>query len=273
MASHGSCVITSVTNPASALDLPRVTAILAHPTLSTSKPLLVRAPGRVNLLGEHVDYSGYGVLPMAVTASVLIRIKEVPTPPNEAPTITVSNTDAKFETSVHPADPSADLDLSAFHWSYYFMCGYKGTFDAITSPPTAFSSLEIVVSGNIPSGAGLSSSSAFVVASTLATAGFYGEPMTRTDLAKAAIEGELYCGTLSGGMDQVRRASEARTTLINLNKRAIREPIAQNERLTSSFLFVHSVFVAGRQHPLHSQRSALHPVRSLAHVRPCPVAA
>jgi galactokinase len=158
----------------------------------------------VNLLGEHIDYSGYGVLPMAITSSVIIRVQEVPPLYSDAaPTITISNTDPNFKTVTHSADPSQSLDLSDFHWSYYFLCGYKGAFDKLASTPQrSLKSLQITVDGNVPSGAGLSSSSAFVVASTLATAAFYDIPLTRTELAQAAIDGELYCGTMSGGMDQ-----------------------------------------------------------------------
>lgn len=199
---HNAAIVTTQASaspcPASAL-----------PLLASLSPgpgsVVARAPGRVNLLGEHVDYSGYGVLPMAIEAQVLASIAEVPDEPGGqpgGPTVTVSNADPRFEPRTYPADPNTELDLADFSWAHYFMCGYKGALASFPGPPPKLRSLEVKVSGNVPSGAGLSSSSAFVVASALATAARYEVPLSRTSLAEAAIAGELHCGTLSGGMDQ-----------------------------------------------------------------------
>lgn len=166
-------------------------------TYQAPPEFFVRAPGRVNLIGEHIDYMGYSVLPMAIANDILIagRIVEA------AEGVQVHNVKESFSPKTLEADPAAEVAAEEHHWSRYFHCGYKGVFDASEGEAMPVG-MQVMVSGTVPTGAGLSSSSAFVVASFLATATANGKTFTRTQAAEACRACEQYVGTMGGGMDQ-----------------------------------------------------------------------
>ena len=91
----------------------------------------VRAPGRVNLIGEHIDYHGYGVLPMALEQDFLIAVSKHPSEggvPQKDAVVTLYNTDGRFSPAEIALDPSTDIASNlpkAQSWSRYFHCGYK----------------------------------------------------------------------------------------------------------------------------------------------------
>ncbi len=71
------------------------------------------------------------------------------------------------------ADPAQDVDRANHSWANYFLCGYKGVHDYLAArggagAGAAAGGLEIMVDGRVPTGSGLSSSSALVCASALA---------------------------------------------------------------------------------------------------------
>ncbi|KAJ3296275.1 galactokinase [Rhizoclosmatium sp. JEL0117] len=173
----------------------------------TEPDFVARSPGRVNIIGEHIDYCGFSVLPMAVDRDVLIAVTATPnTDPSQPSTITLTNVNGekyKEESFIHkPNDPNIiEIDASVHAWSNYFKCGYKGIHEdlKLTTPAPH---LNVMISGNVPAGAGLSSSSAFVCATAVAVGRSVNAPLIKQSLTETAIRSERYSGVQTGGMDQ-----------------------------------------------------------------------
>ena len=155
---------------------------------------LARAPGRVNIIGEHIDYSGYAVLPMAVEQDVAVACSL-----NDQRLLRLANT--REEYSQHSQSTRESASISGHDWFNYFLCGYKGIVDDLgVGEPMG---MDVVVDGNVPPSAGLSSSSALVCCAALSTA--YAnriEMPTKQELAELCAKCERYIGTEGGGMDQ-----------------------------------------------------------------------
>lgn len=124
-----------------------------------------RAPGRVNLIGEHVDYCGYAVLPMAIQQDILVACSR-----NNSGTLNLSNTDGRYPSFAAPMD-ALKIDDGDPRWHHYFLCGVKGILESegLDKVCTWASGMDVLVQGIVPPSAGLSSSSALVCAAALAT--------------------------------------------------------------------------------------------------------
>ncbi|EHB18405.1 N-acetylgalactosamine kinase [Heterocephalus glaber] len=154
----------------------------------------VRAPGRVNIIGEHIDYCGYSVLPMAVEQDMLIAVEPV-----ETYILQLANTNPlypDFSTSVN----NIQIDKTKLLWHNYFLCGFKGIQEHFgLCDPTGMNCL---VDGTIPPSSGLSSSSALVCCAGLVTLTVLGMRLSKVELAEICAKSERYVGTEGGGMDQ-----------------------------------------------------------------------
>ena len=168
---------------------------------------VARSPGRVNLIGEHFDYSLYEVLPMATAADVLIAVSTTPTHEHTAQ-VAIANVNAeKFHPSSFRISESGDVDIdaSALDWTNYFKSGLRGAMTLLerrgSSKPAQ--NMNILVDGTVPAGGGLSSSAAFVCASALAVLrAHHHTNVIKKELVELAIVSERAVGVNSGGMDQ-----------------------------------------------------------------------
>jgi N-acetylgalactosamine kinase len=157
---------------------------------------IVRAPGRVNLIGEHTDYNGYPVMPMAIDRDFVF----VAAPRTDA-AITVVNASPAFEqrsfSARFPISPSPQGD-----WGNYIKAAVHGILDAGWVDAEKAVGFQAAVGGTIPESAGLSSSSALVVASALAFLTANNKSIDKNQLAELLARAERYVGSEGGGMDQ-----------------------------------------------------------------------
>lgn len=159
----------------------------------TKNYTILRTPGRVNLIGEHIDYSNLPVFPAGIEKDIYIIFK-----PSDNNLITITSFGEKFPKETF----QLTRNLQSFtqgHWGNYVKAGIQTILDYFDSTGKGFQAL---IAGNIPAGSGLSSSSALVVASAGAYLTANNLDIDKLVLAEKLAEGEKYVGTAGGGMDQ-----------------------------------------------------------------------
>lgn len=149
---------------------------------------VARAPGRVNLIGEHTDYSELPVLPIAIAQSLFVAAA-----PTDEPVVRAFSTSFDGEASIVRADPHA----SGAPWHRY-IAGALAQLAEVAPGRGA----DLLISGDLPSTGGLSSSSALTMGVLAALVAAWRLPFDAEDLVRLAIIAERHAGVESGGMDQ-----------------------------------------------------------------------
>jgi galactokinase len=156
---------------------------------STSAARVV-VPGRVNLIGEHIDYHNLAVLPMAVPRAVRISYRTLDEPVVRALSAGgYGERRFRFDAPVTPG-PAGD-------WENYL----KAAASAALQKWKLVRGIEAEVVSDLPPAAGLSSSSALLTAFTLALLRANGIDAGFDELMEVLPEGEYFVGTRGGGMD------------------------------------------------------------------------
>ena len=151
--------------------------------------MTVEVPGRVNLIGEHIDYLGYPVLPMAITRRLTLDFQPLDCPEIRVASAAYGSRQFLWAKNIPPW-PAGDFgnyvkaaaQLTGNRWGV--ANGFAGS-----------------IASSIPAAAGLSSSSALVIAATLALLRVRGLEPGFAELMELLPEGERYVGTRGGGMD------------------------------------------------------------------------
>ena len=164
---------------------------------------VVRAPGRVNLIGEHTDYNDGFVLPMAIDRAIWIALR-----PRTDQQVNVVSLDLDWSASFG----LTDLRHEGASWIEYV----KGVAWALLGAGYQLTGWEGVLTGDVPRGAGLSSSAAVELATARAfqaVSGFAWDPPAMALLSQKAEN--QWVGMNCGIMDQmISAAGEADHALL-----------------------------------------------------------
>jgi galactokinase len=228
----------------------------------------VRAPGRVNLIGEHIDYCGLPVLPMALQGDVAVLLR-----PRDDRRVRLVSLAAGFGPREFEL-ASTIVPFDQGDWGNYA----KAAAQALVQEFQLERGMDAVVDSTVPPAAGLSSSAALVVASTLALLECAEREMpSALSLAKLCAEAEHYVGTRGGGMDQAASLCGQSGHALRIDFEPLRvEPIAVPPDWC--FVVAHSLVLAdksGSARATYNQRraqceEALRRVSALPELGPTP---
>ncbi len=209
--------------------------------------LAVRAPGRVNLIGEHTDYNDGFVLPAAIGLQSIVAVRH--RSDNIVRMIAADFGGAVSEFDL--ADPIARDPRQP--WSDYI----RGVASVMKTEGVSLGGVDIMVAGDIPQGSGLSSSASLSVASGMAFGRLFApDRFDATEIALIAQRAECdFVGMRCGNMDQLASAhgKAEHALLIDCRSLAVR-PVALPADTT--ILIIHSGIVRGLVDGLYNDRRA-----------------
>lgn len=157
----------------------------------SDNPVLFFSPGRVNLIGEHTDYNGGFVFPCALNYGTYLLIRKIKT-----------NT-LKFSTINFNDDSEAELNGLFSNTSKKWINYPLGVINEFLKAGIKLCGLEFLYYGDVPNGAGLSSSASIEMVTAVALNELFNAAFTTLDLVKMSQKAENeFVGMNCGIMDQ-----------------------------------------------------------------------
>ncbi|MFD2999389.1 galactokinase [Pontibacter toksunensis] len=173
------------------------------------KPTVFRSPGRVNLIGEHTDYNNGFVLPAAINKEIFFAIA-----PNNTNTFRAYS----FNLEERAEFDLANVQPSDIGWANYLL----GVIAQLQKANYQVKGFDLVFGGNIPIGAGLSSSAAVECGLAFGLNETFGFNIEKLTLVKMAQKAEHeYAGVMCGIMDQFASMYGKQNHAIKLDCRSL----------------------------------------------------
>jgi galactokinase len=183
--------------------------VSTYQELFKSKPLVVRSPGRVNIIGEHTDYNEGFVLPAAIDKAVFVAAHK-----RADDQIILYSIDFKdkFEGRV------AEIKRCDKHWANYIL----GVAAQLIRRGYQIGGFNLIIDGDVPLGAGLSSSAAVECATAYALNELFGLGISKKELTNIAQKAEHeFAGVMCGIMDQFASVFGKKDHVIKLDCRSL----------------------------------------------------
>ena len=174
-----------------------------------TEPLVVRSPGRVNLIGEHTDYNDGFVLPAAINKAIYV-----------AAAISISDQcyfiaadmNEEYKTDIN------NLQKIEGHWSVYI----NSVIDQLQKAGYPIAGFNCVIGGDIPTGSGMSSSAAVECAVLFALNEMFSLGLDKMAMVKIAQRAEnVYVGVQCGIMDQFASMFGKKDHVVKLDCRSL----------------------------------------------------
>ncbi len=177
---------------------------------TATQPLIVRSPGRVNIIGEHTDYNEGFVLPAAIdkAAYLAISLRD-----DDEIHLVARDLQESFSCKISDLKPEKDVT-----WPNYIL----GTAAQFIKRGVSLKGFNAVLTSNIPIGAGLSSSAAVECATVFALNELLQTKLDRLTMVHMAQKAEHeYAGVMCGIMDQFASMMGKKDHVIRLDCRSL----------------------------------------------------
>ena len=177
--------------------------------LFQKEPLLVSSPARVNLIGEHTDYNEGFVLPAAIDKAIIVAVQKR------------NDNVVSLYAMEYGEEHNLTLDKvekTTLHWPGYIL----GIIDQLQKRGFSLQGFNLILGGNVPIGAGVSSSAAVECATVYALNELFGLGISKMDMVKIAQKAEHdFAGVMCGIMDQFASMFGQENKVISLDCRSL----------------------------------------------------
>lgn len=175
------------------------------------QPLLIRSPGRINLIGEHTDYNDGFVMPASIDKAIVLALSL-----REDAEIHLHSVD--MQPSQVRIDTASSYASCGVQWADYII----GVVDELQKAGHAIPGFNCVFGGNVPIGAGLSSSAALEGGVAYGLNSLLNLNLSRMELAKIAMKAENdFVGVNCGIMDQFASLNGKQGKVLQLDCRSL----------------------------------------------------